>query len=281
MNDTRPNARGGARRPRMLFLAAVLGALCAAASALAAQESKADLPLWAALILACVGSGGVGVLITGLLMLRVQRRATNASADKLEVEALDTSVGTVKSLLEEVRSLHEEVTTARDAARAATHRAEELQSEVRQLREQFAATVHSLSAERIGHLADFADMWNLPAVDVPVVFTSAVAGGRFDLVNDAFCRMVERGRDELLGTGWTRFVINLDATREEERAAQRRRVWGFRNLWRMPDGSTKVVEWYAAPYRAKRTMAFAFPTANDSAAIAPRRSPRLHIAGSA
>lgn len=212
--------------------------------------------LGAAIFAGLVGGGGIGGLVVRAIMLRPERRKLNVDTLESSVEIINTLMDRVRILDADVVKAKADVNAARSEAHSASERADAFWTEVKALREQFAAATLSMAASRIEALGDFADMWDL--LDVPVVFTSE--GGRWDLVNVAMCRAIGASRDELLGFGWQRHVVDLDDTMQEEAAAARRRVWGYTNEWRhATETRTFWMEWYASAYKERKTMAFAFP----------------------
>lgn len=262
-------------RPMKLGIAVlVVGftALCA----FAAQGNPANLP-WGALAVTAIGSGGVGAL----LMLRARRRETNANADKLEADAISTSTGTIAKLITQLNDLLGQVATARADARSAEARAAQAFEQVSLLTTRLARVEEiaaiAIAANRLQDYHDFVDLFDL--IPTPVIFSSPMDGGRFEWVNRAMCNALGRERHELLGTNWTNLVVedDLGATKREEAAAHRRRVWGFRNRYRAGDGRVVTFEWYTAVYKDGGTIGFAFEVRPGEAHLTPPFAARIPI----
>jgi PAS domain S-box-containing protein len=221
---------------------------------------------WGDVALAAMGGGG----IAALLMLGARRRETHANAGKLEADAISTSTETIAKLITQVDKLLADVAVARSDARAAESRASASEEQVRQLSKRLARVEEiasmAVAANRLQDYREFVDLFDL--IPTPAVFSSAIDGGRWDWVNLAMCRKLGRNRHELLGTSWRDIVLreDLDATKQEEAAAHRRRVWGFRNRFVSSDGSIVAFEWYATVYQKDDggTIAFAFERPDDA-----------------
>lgn len=229
------------RRNAVVAVAVIPILLLAAWAAYASQNGERGFSV-SALLLAVLGSGALSAAAAAFFA----RRKTGAEADVADATAKLRSAEAIASLLDTVEKLKDrndkgDVEIDRLRAELATVRAE--MTAIR------ALASAALAANRIDDYEAAAEMFDVLPDGVGVVVTKA--GGRFELVNSAFCRMLGYEKADLLGHGWRKHLHPDDEekTTAEEAAAHVRNVWGFSNRWLTSSGDWIEVVWYCLRYK--------------------------------
>lgn len=187
---------------------------------------------------AVLGSAVLAAAITSLVQWLATRR-------KASVEATATDVATSAALFEEVIRLRSRILDAE-------HRASKCDEENQQMRSRIErmeiALPLAIAAKRLKDLSGLGDLLNL--LRDPIVVTTIAAGGTIIWVNDAFCEVLARTREEIIRIGWRGLIHpdDLSTTEATETMNWDRPTWGFVNRYMRADGRAVWFRWFCPPY---------------------------------
>lgn len=184
------------------------------------------MPPWAQILLALFGGSGVVSTVWSI-------RRTHA---------------------QDAGDLFDEVPKIRARAIAAEERCEELDREVKKLREQVLRVPVALMAGRLEDLNGLAKWFD--GFTEPIVASSSEQGGSLIYVNPAFCAALSRDKAELLGLAWRALLHPVDArrTRAVEAAAHYEPARNFGNRFLHGDGRYRPLVWNCDVYTRGLTL---------------------------
>jgi PAS domain S-box-containing protein len=207
------------------------------------------------IVVAIISSGATWIT------LNMQRRKIDAEARSIDAETAKTEAETARDLAKDVDDLRKRVVIAEDHATTFERDNAALKARIARLE---SATAMALVASRVDDYASLADFWDL--LSDSLVFTAQNDGGKFLWVNQAFCRLLGRTREDILALGWRKLIHPRDIpdAAAAEATVWHEHIWGFVNRYIHADGSTLLLRWYCPAYKNGVTVSVVV-------AVQPRR----------